>query len=121
VRQHVRRKLTSFGAALVGVVALLLAAYVLIVELGGRLVSAAAQMLVLVPRGIVWVAVSLDAGMNGWAIASRVASSAVGMLAMPLVTVSLIALELVAVAALFALRTLLRNQARADESKETIS
>ena len=117
VRRDVRLKFASFGAALFGTAAMLVLAYALIVEVGGRIVAGLAQALVLVPRGIVWIAVSLDAGVNGWAIAGRIASSAVGMLALPTVAVSLIALELVAAGALFALRTLLRNEARR-QSKE---
>ena len=117
VRREVRRKFASFGAALFGTVAILVLAYALVVEVGGRVVAGLVQAVVLVPRGIVWIAVSLDAGVNGWAIAGRIASSAVGMLAVPTVAVSLIALELVAAGALFALRTLLRNEARR-QSKE---
>jgi hypothetical protein len=99
--------------------AIFLVAYVLIVELGARLIAGVAAALVLVPRGIVWIAVSLEAGMNGWAIAERVAAAAVGTLKVPVVTVSLIALELVAAGALFALRVLLRRDARqALEPKE---
>jgi hypothetical protein len=117
VRREVRHKFASFGAALFGVAALLVLAYALVIEVGSRLVAGLAQALVLVPRGIVWIAVSLDAGVNGWAIAGRIASSAVAMLAVPSVAVGLIALELLAAGALFALRTLLRNEALR-ESKE---
>jgi hypothetical protein len=117
VRRDVRRRFASFAAALVGAAAILVLAYALVVELGSRLVAGLAQALVLVPRGIVWVAMSLDSGVNGWAIAGRAASAAVGMLAVPTVAVSLLALELVAAGALFALRTLLRNEARR-QSKE---
>ena len=117
VRRDVRRRFASIAAALVGAAAILVLAYALVVELGSRLVAGLAQALVLVPRGIVWVAMSLDSGVNGWAIAGRAASAAVGMLAVPTVAVSLLALELVAAGALFALRTLLRNEARR-QSKE---
>lgn len=112
VRPNVRRRLASIGAAVFGLAAIFVVAYVLIVELGARLIAGVAAALVLVPRGVVWIAVSLEAGMNGWAIAERVAAAAVGSLKMPVVTISLIALELVAAGALFALRVLLRRDAR---------
>ncbi len=118
MRPEIRRKLESIGAALLGAAATLLGGYVVVVELGARLIAGAATVLVMVPRGIVWVAVSLEAGMNGWTIAGRVASAAVDTLKLPMVTVSLIALELVGVGALFALRALLRGDVRASESKE---
>jgi len=120
VRRHVRRRLASIGAAVLGIVATLLAIYVVIVQLAGRLIAIFVDALVLVPRGLVWIASSLETGMNGWAIASHIASAAVSTIGVPTVTVTLIGLELVAVAALFALRTLLRNEARAEEPKETV-
>jgi hypothetical protein len=120
VRREVRRKLASIGAAALGMAATLLAAYVVIVQLAGRLIALFADALILVPRGLVWIASSLETGMNGWAIASHIASAAVSAIGVPTVTVALIGLEIVAVAALFALRTLLRNEARAEESKEMV-
>ena len=120
VRRDVRRRLASIGAAILGVAATLLAAYVVIVQLAGRLIAIFADALILVPRGLVWIASSLETGMNGWAIASHIASAAVSTIGVPTVTVALIALEIVAVAALFALRTLLRNEARAEEPKEMV-
>lgn len=118
VRRDVRRRLASIGAAVLGMAATVLAAYVVIVQLAGRLIAMFADALILVPRGLVWIASSLETGMNGWAIASHIASAAVSTIGVPTVTVGLIGLELVAVAALFALRALLRNEARAEESKE---
>jgi hypothetical protein len=51
-------------------------------------------------------------------IASHVATAAVDAMRVPLVSVTLIALELLAVGALFALRTLLRNEEHGVQSKE---
>lgn len=118
-RSHVRRRLASVGSALLGAAAVLLAAYVLVVEVGGALVSGAVRALVLLPRGIVWLTLALQRGTSGWVIASRVATAAVGAMKVPLVSVTLIALELLAVGALFALRTLLRNEGHAVDSKES--
>lgn len=118
MRSSVRRRFASIGSALVGAAAVVLAAYVLIVEVGGALVTAAVRGLVLLPSGIVWLTLALQRGTSGWVIASRAAAAAVDVLKIPLVSVTLIALELLAVGALFALRTLLRNEGRAADSKE---
>jgi hypothetical protein len=118
MRSDVRRRLASIGSALVGAAAVLLAAYVLVVEVGGALVSVSVHGLVLLPRGIVWLTLALQRGTSGWVIASRIAAGAVGAMKVPLVSVTLIALELLAVGALFALRTLLRNEGHAANPKE---
>ena len=112
-RPAVKRRLASVGATLVGVVATVLAGYVLVVELGGALLGGAARALVLLPRGVVWLTTALQEGANGWVIAGRVITAATDAFTTPMVTIALIALESVAVMALFALRRLLRHEARA--------
>lgn len=117
-QSDVRRRLASIGSALVGAAAVSLAAYILIVDVGGALVAGAVRALVLLPRGVVWLTLALQRGTSGWVIASRVATAAVGAMQVPLVSVALVALELLGVGALFALRTLLRHEGHSADSKE---
>ena len=116
-RPDVKRRLASVGAALAGIAATVLTGYLLVVELGGALLGGAARALVLLPRGVVWLTSALQEGANGWVIAGRVAAAAADAFTTPTVTIALIALETVAVMALFALRRLLRHEAQA-ESEE---
>lgn len=106
------RRLASVGAALLVAVGTAVAGYVLIVELGGALVAGAARAIVLLPRAIVWTTLALRDGMNGWEIAGQAATAAFDTLATPVVTISLIGLELVGAGALFALARLLRGVER---------
>ena len=106
------RRLASVGAALLVAVGTALAGYVLVVELGGALIAGMARAIVLLPRAIVWTTLALREGLTGWEIAGRAAAAAVDTLASPVVTISLIALELVGVGALFALARLLRGVER---------
>ena len=99
----------SVGAAILGIAATLLLAYVVVVELGGALVTGVVRLLVLLPRGIVWMAVALETGTNGWVIAGRIIAAGAGAIKVPVVSVAVIVLELMGAGALLALRRLLRD------------
>jgi hypothetical protein len=116
-----RVRLTRFAAVVVIGLAWLVFAYASVVYVGGALVSVAAGALVLVPRGMLWLLSAYQEGMDGWAIAGRIATSLAGALAAPQVTFYLIALELVGAAALYGLQRLLRNEVRSRtfEEKDT--
>ena len=105
-------RLARLGAALVGTAAGLALAYVLVVYVGGALLSGLAAALALLPRAFVWLVLALQDGADGWAIAGRVASSVAGALSTTRVAFSLIALELIGAAALYVLQRLLRDEVR---------
>jgi hypothetical protein len=113
-----RSRVASAGAALVGVAAIVLAAYVLIVQVGGALVSTVARAIVLLPDAVVWLTLAIERGTRGWVIAGRVRAAAAGAARVPIVTVTLFALELMGVGALFALRTLLQTGTRPRDAEE---
>lgn len=114
----IRTRLASVGAALVGIAAIALAAYVLIVQVGGALVSTVAQGVVLLPSAVVWLTLAVERGTSGWVIAERIVTAATGAIRVPMVTVTLIALEAMGVGALLALRTLLRTDGRSPDAEE---
>ena len=111
-------RLARFGAALVGTAAGLALGYVLVVYVGGALLSGLAGALTLLPRAFVWLVLALQDGADGWAIAGRVAASVASALSTTEVASSLIALELIGAAALYVLQRLLRDEARTRHSKE---
>ena len=111
-------RLARFGAALVGTAAGLALGYVLVVYVGGALLSGLAAAVTLLPRAFVWLVLALQDGADGWAIAGRVASSVASALSTTEVASSLIALELIGAAALYVLQRLLRDEVRTRHSKE---
>ena len=111
-------RLARLGAALVGTVAGLALAYLLVVYVGAALLSGMAAALALLPRAFVWLVLALQDGADGWAIAGRIASSLAAALSTTEVVFSLIALELIGAAALYVLQRLLRDEGRTRHSKE---
>jgi hypothetical protein len=110
------RVLVRLGAALLTAIASVALAYLLIVYVGGALLSGAVSALFLVPRAVIWLFLALQEGADGWAIAGRIAASVADVLATRQVALPLIGLELVGAAALYALQRLLRSEVR--QSKE---
>ena len=113
-----RARLARLGAALVGTAAGLALAYLLVVYVGAALLSGLAAALALLPRAFVWLVLALQDGADGWAIAGRIASSLATALSTTRVVFSLVALELIGAAALYALQRLLRDEVRTRHSKE---
>jgi hypothetical protein len=111
-------RLARLGAALVGIVAGLALAYLLVVYVGGALLSGLAAAVALLPRAVVWLVVALQDGADGWAIAGRIASSVAGALSTSRVTFSVIALELIGAAALYVLQRLLRDEVGSGDKAE---
>jgi hypothetical protein len=77
---------------------------------GGAVVNGVARGLALAPRAIVRLVVAFQEGADWWSIAGRVGSAIAGTLGTSQVALSLIALELVGVAALYALLRLIGDE-----------
>ena len=93
-------------------------ASVALVFVGGAVVSAVARAFALLPRAIVWLFVAMQEGADWWSIAGRVGAALAETLTTSQVGLSLIALELVGVVALYALQRLIRDEARSGGSEE---
>jgi len=120
ILQVVRTKgrLVRLGAALLATVIGLALAYVLVVYVGGALLSGVTRAIVLLPRAFVWLVLALQEGADGWTIAARVASTVAGVVTTTQVAFSVVALELIGAAALYVLQRLIRDEVRTSPSKE---
>jgi hypothetical protein len=103
-------RLARLGAALVATVIGLALAYVLVVYVGGALLSGVTRVIVLIPRAFVWLVLALQEGADGWTIAARIASSVAGIVTTTQIAFALVALELIGAAALYGLQRLLRAE-----------
>ena len=93
------------AATLAGAVVVCGGLYALVVYAGGWMVTSGALLL---SQGLVWVAVSTAEGVDLWALVAQVGGGVGDVLTTPAGAGALIALEVVAVLALFALHRVLR-------------
>jgi hypothetical protein len=112
-RRRIRRAATALG---IGAAWIALAALA-VVTLGGALIRLVARAFALAPRGIVWLFVVMQEGADWWSIAGSVGTALARTLTTSEVGLSLIALELVGVAALYGLQRLLRDEAHRTDSE----
>jgi hypothetical protein len=93
-------------------------AVVAVVYLGGLLVQGMSLAMVLLPRGIVWLALAAQDGADWWSIAGRAGAAVAAAFASSRAIWWLIGLELVGVAALAGLQKLLRDETRGGDVEE---
>ena len=89
-----------------------------VVYLGGLLVQGMSMAMVLLPRGIVWLALAAQDGADWWSIAGRAGAAVAATIASSRAIWWLIGLELVGVAALVGLQNLLRDDTRGQDLEE---
>jgi hypothetical protein len=114
VRRRVRRMVlaTAVTAGWLGL------AVVAVVYIGGLLVQAMSLAMVLLPRGIVWLALAAQDGADWWSIAGRAGAAVAAAFASSQAIWWLIGLELIGVAALVGLQKLLRDETRGPDVEE---
>jgi hypothetical protein len=93
-------------------------AVVAVVYLGGLLVQGMSLAMVLLPRGIVWLALAAQDGADWWSIAGRAGAAVATAFASSRAIWWLIGLELIGVAALVGLQKLLGDETRSQDVEE---
>ena len=109
-RRRLMAALLGVGWALLGVVA--------VISVGGLLVRVAAQLLTLVPRAIVWLALAAQDGADWWSIAGRAGTAMAAAVGSSQVIWWVIGLELLGVAALAGLQAMLRDETGRDSEED---
>ena|SRR5690348_6459971 len=114
VRRRVRRMAlaTAVTAGWLGL------GVVAVVYIGGLLVQGMSLAMVLLPRGIVWLALAAQDGADWWSIAGRAGAAVAAAFASSRAIWWLIGLELIGVAALVGLQKLLQDEARDRDGEE---
>ena len=109
-----RRWLVRAAALVTGGAAGVAGLLALVVYAGGWIVGTAVQLL---SRGLVWLTVSMAEGVDLWSLAAQIGGGLGDALATPAGAGALIALEVVAVLALYALRRVIRSGQAEDGSR----
>ena len=91
---------------------------VAVVYIGGLLVQGMSLAMVLLPRGIVWLALAAQDGADWWSIAGRAGAAVAAAFNSSRAIWWLIGLELLGVAALVGLQKLLRDETRGRDVEE---
>jgi hypothetical protein len=89
-----------------------------VVYIGGLLLQGMSLAMVVLPRGIVWLALAAQDGADWWSIAGRAGAAVAAAFASSRAIWWLIGLELIGVAALVGLQKLLRDEARDRDVEE---
>ena len=93
-------------------------AVVAVAYLAGLLVQSMSLAIVLLPRGIVWLALAAQDGADWWSIAGRAGAAVAASVASSRAIWWLIGLELIGVAALVGLQKLLHDETRGRDLEE---
>ena len=115
---NVRRRVRRMALATAVTVGWLGLAVVAVVYIGGLLVQGLSLAVVLLPRGIVWLALAAQDGADWWSIAGRAGATVAAAIASSQAIWWLIGLELIGVAALVGLQKLLRDETRGRDVEE---
>lgn len=111
---RLRRRAIALGIGVSWVVLSALA----VLYVGGLAVRGVALGVTLLPRAIVWMFLAAQDGADWWSIAGRAGAAAAATLTSSQVLWWLIGLELLGVAALIGLRTMLREEIRGRDAGE---
>jgi hypothetical protein len=103
-------RLRRLAAILLAGAAILAAAYVLVAYVGPAVARGMVRAVVALPDLVVWMIVSVGEGADWLTITGQVAVRVAEALTRPQLVLALIAIELVGVAALYALKHLLRDE-----------
>ncbi len=103
-------RLRRLAAILLASTAILAAAYVLVAYVGPAAARGLVRAVVALPDALVWMLVSVSEGADWLTIAGQVAVRVAEALMRPQLVLALLAVELVGVAALYALKHLLRDE-----------
>jgi hypothetical protein len=116
--RNVRRRVRRMALATAVTVGWLGLAVVAVFYIGGLLIQGVSLAMVLLPRGIVWLALAAQGGADWWSIAAGAGVAVATAFASSQAIWWLIGLELIGVAALVGLQRLLRDETRGRDVEE---